>query len=271
MLSKPISSNFRLSEDNNKNSRLIIKSKSNAMKKFILSLSILYSAALLAQVPLDKTVYDCNSNSKTIQNTLGTGKAIIIAHEGVDCSICQSKAPALQTWANSNKVKVEVWAAMTYKYDPNTFSNDCQATNNWVNTYNWTDIFTFPDSNRAWVQNATPTYYVYSPIDSSIIYQGTSETTAQSRAISASTVGLNDNILEKNIKLFYNGENLVIENTAQEIRQIELRSITGKLVSSHNVGQGENYIDLNKQAKGIYFVQFKGNNKLFGTKKVSIY
>lgn len=173
---------------------------------------LLFSLTLVSQEPLDKTIYDCNSNSKTIQNTLGTGKALIIAHEGVDCSICQSKAPALQTWANNNQVKVEVWAAMTYKYDPNTFSNACQATNNWVSTYNWTDIFAFPDSNRAWVQNATPTYYVYSPADSSIIYQGTSESTAQSTAISASTVGLKENLLADNIQLYYRENHLFIEN-----------------------------------------------------------
>lgn len=241
------------------------------MKVFILSLVFLFSSALMAQLPLDKMIYDCNSNSKTIQNTLGTGKSLIVAHKAVDCSICQSQAPGLQSWANNNKIKVAVWGAMTYKYDLNTFSDACQATNDWVNTYNWDDIFAFPDSNRSWAQSVTPTYYVYSPEDSSIIYQGTSISTAQSTALSASTVGIEENFLKQNIKLYYNGNHLIIENEAKEIQQIELRSISGKLSFTHRISKGNNRLEVNGLAKGFYFVQFKGDNHLYGTKKVSIH
>jgi len=123
-----------------------------------------FTVTLQAQVA-NRTETDCNNQSRSIYNVLSTGKALLIASEGLDCSICQSKAPGLQNWAASNSSQVEVWAAMTFTYSSN--APNCAQVNNWVSNYNWSDIFTFIDQNEFYFQSGTPIYWVYSPADSS--------------------------------------------------------------------------------------------------------
>tara|TARA_B110000503_G_C7142794_1_gene411636 strand:+ start:1118 stop:1387 length:270 start_codon:yes stop_codon:yes gene_type:complete len=86
----------------------------------------------------------------------------------------------------------------------------CTLTNNWVTTYGWNNILTFPDSNRLWVQAGSPRYYVNSAIDSS-------SSIARNTAIAQSTVGINRSILEDAQIYSYNGE-LVIKNLQKEIK-----------------------------------------------------
>jgi hypothetical protein len=235
------------------------------------SIALLSSALLYAQAPLNKTVYDCNGNSRTIHDVLGSGKALIIAHKGVDCSICQGVAPSWQTWAAANKTKVEVWGAMTYKYNPNNFSPMCTATLNWKNTYNWTDIFTFPDSSRLWAHNQTPRYYVYSPIDSSIAWQGSSHTMAQSEALSRSIVGIQDFFKANDIQLIYNGQHLKLNKLPASVSFVSIYDLSGRLLLSESTSGEQFQLNVENWSKGTYFIQLKSNKNILGSKKVLFY
>jgi hypothetical protein len=208
---------------------------------------------------------------KNIYNTLGTGKALIIAHKGVDCSICRSQAPALQTWASQNSQQVEVWGAMSWTYSPNAFTPECQKTLAWKNQYAWNDIFTFADSVRDWAINQSPIYYVYSAIDSTIVYQGSSRVTAQNTAISQSVVGLNSFFLSNQIKLNYLDNTLYLSEIPTEVSSIRLLDVQGRMLLEERANNTMQ-VELNETTKGLIIVQFIGNkDRLLGSKKLMTY
>ena len=223
------------------------------------------SFAISAQVPLTGSFTDCNNTSKDIQNTLGTGKAIIIAHKGVDCSICISQAPSLQTWAAQNTTKVEVWTALTWKYNPMSFSNACNTTNAWVARYSWNDIFTFPDSQRQFISSSTPRYYVYSPVDSSIAYNGTNRNTAYSTALQLSAVGVAENILKEKLNVNLRGKELSVVNSLDQLIELNIYSIQGSLLKSATI-TNQTSIDLNTISSGVILLRFTTADAIFNQK-----
>ena len=231
------------------------------MKKlqFLLLFTVCSFASIMAQAPANRTVYDCNSNSKNIYATLATGKSIIIAHNGVDCSICVNAAPGWQTWAAANTNNVEVWGAITYTYFARNFppANMCTITQTWKTTHNWTNIFTFPDSNRLWYQGSSPRYFVYSAIDSSIVYQGSNSTSAKNAALAQSTVGINKNVLE-DAKIFASNGKVIIRNLPIGISSVKLFNIQGQLLLSQSLNSTSSTLDVSSFNKGIYIVQFSG-------------
>ena len=242
------------------------------MKASVLILtSIFFSTICTAQAPLNKTVYDCDSNSKNIQDVLGTGKALIIAHKGVDCSICKSSAGPLQTWAAANKSKVEVWGAMSYRYNPNSFKPECQKTKDWDSTYAWNDIFAFADSSRSWAASSSPRYYVYSAIDSTIVFQGSSRTVAQDSALNHSTivVGLNELSAAEQIKVVYNAGQIELKNLPEKTIELFVYNLNGKLIEKRRDFNLSTSINTAGFEKGIYILQlrtkdgFTINKKLF--------
>jgi len=105
----------------------------------------------------------------------------------------------------------------------------CTKTTQWVNTHGWTNIFTFPDSTRAWVNGGSPRYYVYSAIDSSLVYQGPSSGTARNMALAQSTVGIDESLIE-NSKFIYNSGNLIISEIDASAKSIQIYSISGQLM-----------------------------------------
>jgi hypothetical protein len=224
---------------------------------FILVFLAGVTTSLFSQVPLNRTVFDCSNNSKNIYATLATGKSIIVLHKGVDCSICRSAAPGWQTWAAANTTNVEVWGALTYTYSGSAFpvSNMCTLTTNWVSRYGWNDIFTFPDSNRLWVQAASPRYYVYSAIDSSIAYQGPNSTTARNVALAQSAVGLNGTILN-DAKVYATNGRLIIKDLPKEINSFTIRNVKGQVIKINRSVSPNFEMDVSIFPKGIYFIQF---------------
>ncbi|MFT6948596.1 MAG: hypothetical protein ACJARP_003030 [Vicingaceae bacterium] len=240
------------------------------MKKILLSLlSVFFLTTFFAQVPSNITVYDCGGNSENIYNTLGTGKSVIVLSKGLDCSICRNSAPGWQTWALANTNNVAVWGAITYLYNPAAFppASMCILTDTWEVTYGWANIFTFPDSNRLWFQASTPKYYVYSAIDSSIAYQGTSSTLARNAAIAQSTVGLNKNILLDAKVFIYNGI-ITIKDLPSSIDALKIYNAKGQLVFQKDLSQSSEKIDVSQFEKGIYILQFSSPKGLESKKLV---
>lgn len=231
-------------------------------KNLILSLFLLSASLGFAQAPTNATVYDCSGNSKNIYATLATGKSVIIAHKGVDCSICVNTAPDWQTWASNNTADVEVWGAITYSYSSSQFAlaDMCTKTNQWVNTHNWVDIFTFPDSNRLWYNGSSPRYYVYSAIDSSLVYQGSNRVTARNTALAQSVaVGLNQNLLA-NSKVYVAEQQLQMKNLPSSLRAVALYNLKGQLIIEKRISSENEMINLEGYDSGVYLVQFRSAN-----------
>lgn len=231
------------------------------MKNFTFLILFSLFGYTYGQVPANRTVYDCNNNSKNIYATLATGKSIIIAHKGVDCSICRSTAPGWQTWAAANSTNVEVWGALTYTYSSSAFPTPtqtvCDLTQLWETRYGWNDIFTFPDSNRLWFQGSSPRYYVYSAIDSSIVYQGSSSTLARSNALAQSTVGLNSTVLD-DAKIYSFDGQIIIKDLPIGITEMKLFNTSGQLVFERDLNTTNSNFDVSEVNKGIYILQFSG-------------
>ncbi len=199
------------------------------MKNIFLLAFALVTLNTTAQVA-DTTVTDCNANTNSIYAVLASGKPLIIASKGFDCSNCKSTAAALQTWASQNKSDVEVWGAMTFTYSGNTPT--CTNVSSWVSTYSWTDIFTFLDSGRHWFKNGTPRYYVYDPADSTIAYEGNRQATALSTASSlVSSVSVDE--LKQPKFLASGGDGLITLFNIPEASTIEVMSLTGQVVERY--------------------------------------
>ena len=243
------------------------------MKKITALFStLLLCSVLLAQVPANKTAYDCSGNTETIYDILGTGRSVIVLHKGVDCSICRNSAPGWQTWAAANTTNVRVWGAITYTYSSSQFNttNMCQKTTSWKSQYNWNDIFTFPDSSREWVNGGSPRYYVYSAIDSSIVYQGPNSTTARNTALAQSTVGLSKIILNDS-KIYFDSYNLRIENLDASVNSYRIFNPKGQMVAEGGILNGNAIVSTNGFSKGVYIVQLIDNNNKTESRKVIFY
>lgn len=142
------------------------------MKSLYLFAFLLTLGWLPAQVA-DFSAENCDGKQQGLHQILGSGKALVVASEGFDCSICQSKAAQLETRATNDSDLVVTWAAMTY-----TYSNqqpNCQELRRWDSVNGWETIFSFLDSTEYFFQFGTPRYLVYSPVDSSQIYAGGNE------------------------------------------------------------------------------------------------
>ncbi len=236
------------------------------MKKLYLALFFGASLMLSAQVA-DKTVTDCNSNSKSIYTSLATGKPLVIASKGFDCTTCQSTAAALQNWAAQNP-GVEVWGAMLNLNTSNTPS--CTNVSAWVGTYGWTNIFTFLDDTRFWFKFGTPRYYVYNPADSTIAYEGSSQSTALSTASGlVTTVGQRE-VEKKEFSLNASNGSLSLFNLPQGPTTVQVVSLTGnvvKTVSFNSPGSLEK-VDLGNFSVGIYLVNVQNKGGFNTVRKV---
>lgn len=227
---------------------------------------ILFSVQLLAQ-PLAGSFTDCNNRTEDIQATLGSGKALIIAHKGVDCSICRSQAASLESWAAQNSQKVAVWGALTYRYSPAAFNPACTATQSWVTQYNWTSIFTFPDNARQFAVGGTPRYFVYSPGDSTIIYAGSRRDTAFARALRASLfTSLNEISIEDQLEWKLQNNLLSIINNSGSNVELNIYDLNGRLLITSTVGTNTSSIDLSNYSRSVIVLDFRNSTQRFSEK-----
>lgn len=236
------------------------------MKKIYALLFILITLPALAQVP-DFSVTDCNNNTNSLYQVMASGKALVIASEGLDCSICMNKAPGVESFAAQNKGNIEVWGAMTFLYNNNTAT--CTQVGNWVSTYNWNNVFAFVDANGQWFMSGTPRYYVYDPRDTSLAYEGFSEASAFQAA-----QDVNNNVeLEKNkvSTLSINSINghIELKNAPAGSLKVQVVGLTGNVVRSVAVS-GDQRISTSGLVPGIYLVNVLGDKGFQSVKKVYI-
>ncbi len=233
-----------------------------------ISLITLWASAQVTDV----SVTDCNNNMSSIHTVLGTGKVLVVASDGLDCSICKSKAPALQSFAAQNKTKIQVWGAMTFTYSNSTPT--CTGVDNWVNSYGWTDIYAFVDANRHWFMSGTPRYTVYSPLDSSLAYQGFDENLALNTALQIAgntTVGIGE-LSQKDFYVSQSPGAVRLHNLPKGVNTIQLVSLTGQVVKSiTGVSEdGSQTLLTSNMSAGIYLVNAQNNNGFKVVKKVYV-
>lgn len=216
---------------------------------------------------MDRMVEDCSNNSNSIYSELASGKSLIVASEGFDCSICRSKAAAWGTWATNYTPVVSVWGAMTNTYNSNTPS--CSMLYNWVSTYNWVDIYTFIDSSQYFFATGTPRYLVYSPADSSLIYQGSNEVQARTLAINASQsgLGLSQSRSLESISFYINKGALHFSAVPSENILVEIYNLTGQKEKIQKVSKDNAVLPLNDLAKGIYLMRLSSKGQAI-TRKI---
>jgi hypothetical protein len=198
--------------------------------------TILYSFVLVLVLPAlgfaqvtDYQVTDCQNNTTSIYAVLASGKPLLVASKGTDCSICMNRAAALQQWATNNS-NIEVWAAMTKTYSNN--NPNCNEVAQWITQYNWTSIFTFVDTQKEWKDQGTPRYYVYNPKDSSLAYNGFDENAAKNMAQSlAQQLSLEDEKAAlKQVELRYGKNSWQLVNLPVGNFVIEVVDLVGNVV-----------------------------------------
>jgi len=232
------------------------------MKQVILSIILSVSATFtFAQAVPDASFTDCNGSTRSIYQALATGKVLVVANAGTNCGICQSHAPGVASLANNNPNSMEVWGSITTKTGGNP---GCTALNSWVNTYSWTNVFSFLDSNKYWFVAATPRYTVIDPADSSIAYAGSNWTTAQNTATQlANSIGIDEQKLVSSVAVANNALHIRLNETAKS-GNVKMYDITGALLEDWNIIDAEKNMTLRfnrTYKKGIYLIQIAINGK----------
>jgi hypothetical protein len=201
------------------------------MKAFLFLAFLPWMAA--AQVP-NRTHTDCSGQTRDVYSTLASGKVLLVASKGHDCSICINSAPALGTFASQHSAHIAVWGAQTLTYS--SANPTCTQVNNWVNAYNWQSVFAFVDANREWYIGGTPYYYVIDPRDSTQAYAGTNRTTAQNTALAiVNALGIND-VRASAIGIRANANTLFLSNYPANTT-LEAYDLSGKKVLNTTPGQ----------------------------------
>lgn len=237
------------------------------MKTLYTFLGILFTLLSQAQVE-NRTETDCEGNSQSIYEILESGKPLIIASKGLDCSICMGEATNLANFAN-NQPNIAIWGAMLYLYqnqDP-----DCASIESWENSYGWDNIFSFPDIEEFWTGQGAPTYHVIDPSTAEIVYSGGFFSSASNTALGLITVGLEDENRQPSFTLFSNSGilNIEINSFSNGPGKIEVYNILGQKVFSNDlyIKNGENKFRRGfNENSGIYIANFELNGITYSKK-----
>jgi len=240
------------------------------MKISLSAIALLTFYSSFAQVQ-NYTYTDCDGFSESVYDILGQGKPLLIVSAGLDCSICMGQAPDVKAFADAHP-EVRVWGAMNYRYSTNLPT--CTGVNNWESTYSWQSIFMFPDVNDDWQGLSYPSYYVISPVDSLIQYQGASFSLASIFALDLVSTGISP--LNNSDRTFhYNAASntLQITASAQENKlQFFLFNALGQMIIHTEILPEQTPIVIalsENMPAGIYFPTIQSQNgKIFSSKIV---
>lgn len=235
------------------------------MKNIYLFLFLFVGLQVGAQVA-DRTVVDCSANQASIYQVLGSGKPLIVASKGFDCGICVNQAAGWGSWS-ANNPQVQVWGAMTYTY--NTSIPPCSELTSWVSAYNWGSIFTFIDSSEYFFEFGTPRYLVYSPVDTSLVYEGGSQSEARNKALDlVNALSTSENSLEA-LRFNYNDGSLNFENVPQGNTLIQIYNLAGKKERVFTLRGDHKSFTLSDLPKGIYLMRLSNSQSAL-TRKIVI-
>jgi hypothetical protein len=238
------------------------------MKTLYTFLGILFALVAQAQIE-NRTETDCDGNSQSIYEILETGKPLIIASKGLDCSICMGQASNLAAFAN-NQPNIQIWGAMYYLYQDQ--EADCPSIDNWENSYGWSNIFSFPDLEEYWASEfGAPTYTVIDPTTTEVVYSGGSFTNASNEALGLITVGLDDPRTDPSFTLYSNGGilNIQIESPLSAMARIEVINILGQEIISEEISVKQGINTLRKlftENSGIFIANLTLSGNTYSKK-----
>lgn len=239
------------------------------MKTFYTLLGIFLS--LLSQAQVDnRSETDCDGNSQSIYEVLELGKPLIIASKGLDCSTCMGQADNLADFAN-NQTNIQIWGAMYYLYGQGETA-DCASIDSWETSYEWDNIFVFPDLEEYWAGDfGAPTYTVIDPSSNEVVYTGSDFTDASNEALGLITVGLENEDQKSSFTLYSNNGilHVKIDSPANGKGKIEVINILGQKVYSKELILRSGNIELKtpfKENSGIYIANLEINGKTYSKK-----
>lgn len=223
------------------------------MKSLYFLIFTLLSGWALGQVP-DFTAENCDGKQQGLHQILGSGKALVVASEGFDCSICQSKAAQLETRATNDSDLVVTWGAMTYTYS--SAQPSCADLQTWDSTYQWQTVFSFLDSTEHYFQFGTPRYIVYSPVDSSEVYAGGDEVQAFSKARNeAQKLLRREEYPLEQVELIRQPQSVYLKNLPAGSGKLTVYNLAGQPVLRKELNTSEVRIPWGNRPPGIYLFQ----------------
>jgi hypothetical protein len=222
---------------------------------------------------------NCSNVQKNSLDVISARQVLIVASVGIDCGTCQSQATLLGSIANNLNDKIEIWAAMNFRYNNN--SPACGELNVWEDNYGWNNVFMFIDQTDTWVGDGFPTYYVIEPENRTIVKETNSFQTAKATAdaildTAFQVNSINDIKNDLNLKVTVANQKLMITATkATTFQKVALNifDISGKLLENTNIELSPNAstIDIASLNNGLYFLQLKDvNQKILLNKKILI-
>jgi hypothetical protein len=236
------------------------------MKKILLSIFITFVFGLSAQKIPNASYTDCNGNTQDIYSVLASGKVLMIASKGLDCSICMSHASGYESFIDQNKATIAGWGAMVFNYK--TDVPTCSEITSWNTTYGWNQIFSFADSNKDFLVSGTPRYYVVNPADSAVVYNGGNFNTAQQTALQyASSISIKEKSYFADLKVFRQNEAIALKTSVSIANNslAILYNITGQkeqVWSEFEASPSGYRLSLNKNLNsGVYLLRLTSNGK----------
>lgn len=227
------------------------------MKKILLSIALpfftLLALNLNAQVG-DRSEENCQGQSSSIYAVLGSGKSLLVASEGFDCTVCQSKAAQLENLAQQDSNLVTTWGAMTFTYS--SAQPSCADLQTWDSTYQWQTVFSFLDSTEHYFQFGTPRYIVYSPVDSSEVYAGVDEVQAFSKARNeAQKLLRREEYPLEQLELIRQPQSVYLKNLPAGSGKLTVYNLAGQPVLQKKLNTSEVRIPWGNRPPGIYLFQ----------------
>jgi hypothetical protein len=240
------------------------------MKTFTtLFAAITIGFSAFAQAVPDASFTDCNGNTRSVYAAIGSGKVLLVANAGINCSICMSHAQSVASVANNNPTTIEVWGSMTTKTGG---AVTCNAISSWVTTYGWGNVFSFNDANKYWFVSGTPRYTVINPVDSTVAYAGSNWNTAKQTAenLANSSIGIDENATLAMVYLVDDVLRISAQTTLSNA-EISLYSLTGQRIQVWQVAQLTGSVNLplpSALRAGLYVVRIRAAGKEFTAKVI---
>ncbi len=231
------------------------------MKHLIAILTgVLLSGISFGQL-INRIETSCGLEERSVLGSLNSGKAVLVMVTGFDCSICQSHAASIKLFSEEHQ-NIEVWGAMRWQY--NQDPENCNDIVDWNQSYAWDDLFTFLDTGDAWIQLGTPYFYVFSPENNALIFQGSDIEDAFNEAISANQFTTGIHPVQKNsysLRSIRGG----VELQSKQNFTVYIYNLQGSLVS---MGRSAQFFSISNLKSGAYIFRIKTDTDTFTEKHI---
>jgi len=233
----------------------------NDMKYLITFLSSILLGSFSFGQLMNRIETSCELEERSVLGSLNAGKAVMVMGTGFDCSICQSHAASIKLFSEEHD-NIEVWGAMRWQYSQDP--ENCNDIANWNQSYAWDDLFTFLDTGDAWIQLGTPYFYVFSPENNELIFQGSDIEDAFNEAINASQFATSVKHVQASDYMVMSIQGGVELKSRQNF-SLHIYNLQGSLVFE---GQSAPFFSVSTLKTGAYILRIKTETKTFTEKHI---